>query len=45
MASLTMLSLFYYTSENEGVPHRSAIVHYNTGITELEYFGKGELSV
>jgi len=27
--------------ENEGIPHRSAFVHFNTGITELEYFGKG----
>lgn len=28
-------------AEHHDVPHRSAFVHYNTGITELEYFGKG----
>lgn len=32
---------FGHRIENEGVPHRSAFVHFNTGITELEYFGKG----
>lgn len=28
--------------EYEGIPHRTAMIHYNTGITEVEYFGKGE---
>jgi Acetyltransferase (GNAT) domain len=28
-----------------GVPHRSAFVHWNTGITELEYFGQGRFLV
>ena len=32
---------FGHYVENEGIPHRSAFVHANTGITELEYFGKG----
>lgn len=32
---------FGHSVENDGVPHRSAFVHFNTGITELEYFGKG----
>ena len=32
---------FGYSIEHEGVPHRSAMVHFNTGITELEYFGAG----
>jgi broad specificity phosphatase PhoE len=32
---------FGHCVENDGVPHRSAFVHFNTGITELEYFGKG----
>eukprot|EP01083_Nonionella_stella_P094030 263742_1 len=31
---------FSYSIEHHDVPHRSAFVHYNTGITELEYFGK-----
>lgn len=31
--------------ENEGVPHRSAFTHHNTGITELEYFGNGRFLV
>lgn len=30
---------FGHSVENEGVPHRSAFAHFNTGITELEYFG------
>jgi len=29
------------TVEYEGVPHRAAFVHFNTSITEIEYFGKG----
>jgi len=32
---------FGHYVENEGIPHRSAFVHYNTGCTELEYFGRG----
>jgi len=36
---------FGHYVENEGVPHRSAFVHFNTGITELEYFGKGRFLV
>ena len=32
---------FGHAVENEGIPHRSAFVHFNTGITELEYFGNG----
>lgn len=32
---------FGHAVEAEGIPHRSAFVHWNTGITELEYFGKG----
>mmetsp|Transcript_20955 Transcript_20955/g.31004 ORF Transcript_20955/g.31004 Transcript_20955/m.31004 type:complete len:499 (-) Transcript_20955:85-1581(-) len=32
---------FGHCVENDGIPHRSAFVHVNTGITELEYFGKG----
>lgn len=36
-----IVSGFGHSIENDGVPHRSAFVHFNTGITELEYFGKG----
>mmetsp|Transcript_8681 Transcript_8681/g.12796 ORF Transcript_8681/g.12796 Transcript_8681/m.12796 type:complete len:521 (+) Transcript_8681:30-1592(+) len=32
---------FGHMVENEGIPHRTAFVHFNTGITELEYFGAG----
>ena len=32
---------FGHCIENDGIYHRSAFVHFNTGITELEYFGKG----
>mmetsp|Transcript_6923 Transcript_6923/g.12525 ORF Transcript_6923/g.12525 Transcript_6923/m.12525 type:complete len:322 (+) Transcript_6923:718-1683(+) len=32
---------FGHSVEKEKVPHRSAFVHFNTGITELEYFGNG----
>jgi len=32
---------FGHHVENEGTPHRSAFTHFNTGITELEYFGHG----
>lgn len=32
---------FGHVVENAGVPHRSAFVHWNTGITDLEYFGHG----
>jgi broad specificity phosphatase PhoE len=31
--------------ENDGIPHRSAFCHYNTGMTELEYFGHGRFLV
>lgn len=30
-----------YAIEHDGIPHRSAMVHHNTGMTELEYFGQG----
>lgn len=36
---------FGHAVEKEGVSHRSAFVHYNTGITELEYFGNGRFLV
>ena len=36
---------FGHAVEEKGVPHRSAFVHYNTGITELEYFGSGKFLV
>eukprot|EP00816_Leptocylindrus_hargravesii_P008561 CAMPEP_0196819786 /NCGR_PEP_ID=MMETSP1362-20130617/72103_1 /TAXON_ID=163516 /ORGANISM="Leptocylindrus danicus, Strain CCMP1856" /LENGTH=497 /DNA_ID=CAMNT_0042198383 /DNA_START=90 /DNA_END=1583 /DNA_ORIENTATION=+ len=36
---------FGYSVEHEGVPHRSTFVHFNTGITELEYFGVGRFLV
>lgn len=36
---------FGYSVEKEGVTHRSAFVHFNTGITELEYFGKGRFLI
>ena len=36
-----MTAAFGYSVENHNVPHRTAFIHYNTGITELEYFGKG----
>jgi broad specificity phosphatase PhoE/ribosomal protein S18 acetylase RimI-like enzyme len=36
---------FGHAVENEGIPHRSAFVHFNTGMTELEYFGKGRFLI
>lgn len=36
---------FGHAVENEGIPHRSAFAHFNTGITELEYFGKGRFLI
>lgn len=36
-----IVSGFGHYVENFGVPHRTAFTHFNTGITELEYFGKG----
>jgi len=36
---------FGHYVETHGVPHRTAFTHYNTGITELEYFGKGRFLV
>ena len=36
-----IVSGFGHAIEKEGESHRSAFVHFNTGITELEYFGKG----
>ena len=36
-----IVSGFGHAIEREGESHRAAFVHYNTGITELEYFGKG----
>eukprot|EP00529_Nitzschia_sp_RCC80_P025439 CAMPEP_0113482818 /NCGR_PEP_ID=MMETSP0014_2-20120614/23116_1 /TAXON_ID=2857 /ORGANISM="Nitzschia sp." /LENGTH=528 /DNA_ID=CAMNT_0000376349 /DNA_START=154 /DNA_END=1740 /DNA_ORIENTATION=- /assembly_acc=CAM_ASM_000159 len=32
---------FGHYVENDGIPHRCAFAHFNTGITELEYFGHG----
>ncbi len=37
-----IISGFGFVTEHFGVPHRTAITHFNTGITELEYFGKGK---
>jgi len=36
---------FGHIVELEGVTHRSGFVHYNTGMTELEYFGSGRFLV
>ena len=36
---------FGHAVEKEAVPHRSAFVHHNTGITELEYFGNGKFLI
>ena len=36
---------FGHAVEHTGVPHRSAFVHFNTGITELEYFGNGRFLI
>ena len=36
---------FGHAVETESVPHRSAFVHYNTGVTELEYFGNGRFLI
>lgn len=36
---------FGHFNETKGVPHRSAFTHFNTGITELEYFGHGRFLV
>jgi len=36
---------FGHAVEQEAVPHVSAFVHYNTGITELEYFGNGRFLI
>jgi hypothetical protein len=36
-----IVSGYGHCVENQGIPHRSAFVHFNTGTTELEYFGKG----
>lgn len=36
---------FGHAVEKEKVPHRSAFVHFNTGITELEYFGDGRFLI
>lgn len=36
---------FGYSVENENVPHRSAFTHFNTGLTELEYFGRGRFLI
>jgi N-acetylglutamate synthase-like GNAT family acetyltransferase len=40
-----IVSGFGHIVETEGIPHRSAFAHYNTGITELEYFGHGRYLV
>lgn len=31
--------------EQLGLPHRTAFAHYNTGVTELEYFGHSRFIV
>jgi N-acetylglutamate synthase-like GNAT family acetyltransferase len=36
-----IVAAYGYQVEQTGVPHRAAFVHWNTGITELEYFGQG----
>mmetsp|Transcript_4966 Transcript_4966/g.7824 ORF Transcript_4966/g.7824 Transcript_4966/m.7824 type:complete len:512 (+) Transcript_4966:107-1642(+) len=36
---------FGHAVEKQTVPHRSAFVHFNTGITELEYFGNGRFLI
>lgn len=36
---------FGHFVETDGVHHRSAFVHFNTGFTELEYFGEGRFLV
>mmetsp|Transcript_26349 Transcript_26349/g.53708 ORF Transcript_26349/g.53708 Transcript_26349/m.53708 type:complete len:516 (-) Transcript_26349:125-1672(-) len=36
---------FGHAVEKESIPHRSAFVHNNTGITELEYFGNGKFLI
>lgn len=36
---------FGHAVETPGIPHQSAFVHWNTGITELEYFGQGRFLV
>jgi len=40
-----IVSGFGHMVETEGIPHRSAFAHFNTGITELEYFGHGRFLV
>jgi N-acetylglutamate synthase-like GNAT family acetyltransferase len=40
-----IVSGFGHFVETEGIPHRSAFAHYNTGITHLEYFGHGRYLV
>ena len=36
---------FGHSIEKKEVSHRAAFVHFNTGITQLEYFGKGRFLV
>ena len=40
-----IISGFGHAVETIGIPHRSALVHWNTGITELEYFGHGRFLI
>jgi broad specificity phosphatase PhoE len=40
-----IISGFGHSVENFGITHRTAFTHFNTGITELEYFGKGMLFI
>jgi hypothetical protein len=40
-----IVSGFGHAVEHSGVPHRSAFVHSNTGMTELAYFGHGRFLV
>ena len=36
---------FGHSIEHHNTPHRSAFVHVNTGITEMEYFGHGRFLI
>lgn len=40
-----VVASFGYGVETPNISHRSAFVHFNTGITDLEYFGAGRFLV
>lgn len=40
-----IVASFGYAEETVGVPHRAGFVHWNTGVTELEYFGAGRFLI